>query len=178
MSELQDGFDWRIKPDRTFNVYYPRLQTDRGLVLKYPETISGYANQIYGKMLRNRIYIQGPEPWKAFANDPASEATYGIREFGDGYKDVKTATELNAYASKLRDQRVKPRLYPTIVLRNNLIDVFDSTVLDLGDKVKIIVDDGFTQINSQFRHAGHQVTVSKNGAETVVLYLQDLVELT
>lgn len=178
MSELEDGFDWRIKPDRTFNVYYPRLQTDRGLVLKYPETLSGYAMQHYGKMLRNRIYVQGPEPWSALATSPSSEATYGIREYSDSLKDVKHTNELTAYASKLRDQRIKPRQYPTLVLRNNVIDVFNDSVLQLGDKFKVVIDDGYTQINTQYRHAGHQVTVSKGGSETVVLYTQDLVELT
>jgi hypothetical protein len=179
MSELKDGFDYRITPStRAFNAYYPRLQTDRGLVLKYPETLSGYAMQYYGKMLRNRIYVQGPEPWQATANDPTSEATYGIREYGDTLKDVKHSNELTAYASRLRDIRTKTRAYPTLVLRTKLIDIFDSTVLQLGDKFRVIINDGFVNINTQYRHSGHQVTVSKNGTETVVLYTQDLLELS
>jgi hypothetical protein len=178
MSELADGFDWRIKPDRTFNAYFPRPQTDRGLVLKYPETLSGYAMQYFGKMLRNFIYVQGPEPWQATADDPASRAIYGRRDYADALKDVKHVNELTDYASKLRDTRSKPRMYPTFVLRTGLIDVFNPAVLDLGDKFRVIINDGYVVMNQQFRHVGHQVTVSKNGSETVVLYTQDLVELS
>lgn len=177
-AELDDGFDFWIAPaTRVFNAIYPRPATDRSLHLVYPQHISSYAVTYYGKYLRNRVVVQGPDPAYVVATDTTSLTTYGLREYGDALKDASTQNDLTAYTGHLRDLRKDVKAYPTIVLRGQYLNIFDPTILTFGDKVKVTIQDGYVNIDTQFRYKGAQVTVNKSGDETIVMYTQDLREL-
>jgi len=178
MSELEDGFDWWIDPvNRQFRTSYPRLQVDRKLTLAYRANVRGYAVQYMGKYMRNVIRVQGAEPATVTATNPASITKYGRREYGDSFKDAATATELTAYAGYVRDLRYEPKRYPTITVDIAEVNIFDPTILSMGDQVKVIIDDGYVQFNELLRYKGCQVTVGKGGKETAVVYMEDLREL-
>lgn len=178
MSEMEDGFDFWISPsNRQFHAIYPRPAIDRSLHLVYPQHISSYAVTYYGKYLRNRVVVQGPDPAYVVAVDTTSLATYGLREYGDALKDAATSNDLTEYTGHLRDIRKDVKGYPTLVLRGQVIDIFDPFSITYGDKVKVTIQDGYVQIDEQYRYKGAQVTVNKNGDETIVMYTQDLREL-
>lgn len=178
MAELEDGFDWWIDPAaRQFRTSYPRLQTDRKLTLVYRANIKSYAVQYMGKWMRNVVRVQGADPATVTATNPASITKYGRREFGDSFKDAATATELTAYAGYIRDLRYEPKRYPTLTVDVDEVNMFDSNILQMGDKVKVQINDGYVQYDELLRVKGCQVTVSKHGKETAVLYMQDLREL-
>lgn len=178
MSEMEDGFDFWISPSsRQFHAIYPRPAIDRSLHLVYPQHISSYAITYYGKYLRNRVVVQGPDPAYVVATDTTSLATYGLREYGDALKDAATVNDLTQYTGHLRDIRKDVKAYPTIVLRGQYLDIFDPFTITFGDKVKVTIKDGYVDIDTQFRYKGAQVTVNKSGAETIVMYTQDLREL-
>lgn len=183
-AEMEDGFDFWIDPaTRAFNAIYPRPQVDRGLHLVYPQHISSYAVTYYGKYLRNRVVVQGPDPNYVVAVDTGTLATYGLREYADALKDAATANDLTAYTSHLRDTRKDISKYPTLVLRGQLINIFDPNVIQFGDLIKVTIADtngdqnSYVQIDQKLRYKGAQVTVNKSGDETIVLYTQDLREL-
>lgn len=178
MSEMTQGYDFDITPaNRAFNAYYPRPQTNRGLTLYYPQHIRHYSIQYWGKYLRNSIGVQGVDPNYSTAVDTTSRSTYGLREYGDSYRDAQLITDLNNYASKIRDQRKDVKAYPTISLRQDIIDIFDTNVIQLGDLLGVVIQDGYVQINTTLRYQTAQVSVDKQGSEAVVLYLQDQREL-
>ena len=178
LSEMTDGFDFNIDPDtRNFNAYYPRPQRDNSLELVYPQHIRKYAVQYMGKYMRNSVGVQGQDPSYATAVDTTSRSTYGLREYGDSYRDAQLVTDLDNYASRIRDQRKDPKEYPTITLRADLIDIFDSNIIKYGDKIHVIIEDGYVNVNATLRYITAQVSVDKQGSESVVLYLQDLREL-
>lgn len=178
LSEMDDGPDFWIDPaTRAFNAIYPRPSTNRGLTLSYPNTISSYSIQYYGKYMRNQVVVSGPEPYSVTANDPSSISTYGLRELADSYTDAPNTNALSAYASRLRDLRAVVKNYPTVVLRTQDINVFDPNIIQFGDQIKLIISDGYVDINALHRYGGCQITVANSGAETIVLYMQDLREL-
>lgn len=177
-AEMDDGFDFWIEPStRKFNAIYPRPAIDRSLHLVYPQHISGYAVTYYGKYLRNRVVVQGPDPAYVVATDTTSLSAYGLREYADGLKDAPTENALTAYTGHVRDLRSAVKGYPTIVLRGQYVNIFDPFTITFGDKVKVTIQDGYVNIDSQFRYKGAQVTVNKGGDETIVMYTQDLREL-
>jgi hypothetical protein len=177
-SELEDGFDFWIDPaTRAFNAIYPRPQTNRNLHLVYPQHISSYAITYYGKYLSNRVVVQGPDPAYVVATDTTSLATYGLREYADALKDAATINDHTAYAGHVRDMRKDVKAYPTLVLRGQFLNIFDTSVIQYGDMFKVTIADGYTQVDDLFRYKGAQVTVNKNGDETIVIYTQDDREL-
>jgi hypothetical protein len=178
MAELEDGFDFWISPsNRAVNIVWPRPAIDRNLHLVYPQHISSYAVTYYGKYLRNRVVVQGPDPAFVVATDTTSLATYGLREYGDALKDAATENDLTEYTGHLRDMRKDVKGYPTLVLRGQYLNIFDPFTITYGDLVKVTIQDGYVNIDTQFRYKGAQVTVNKSGAETIVMYTQDLREL-
>jgi hypothetical protein len=178
LSSLTQGFDFSIDPStRAFNAIYPRPQRNNGLQLIYPYHIRKYSVQYMGKFLRNSVGVAGTEPAYSTAVDTTSRSTYGLREYADSYRDAATVTDLNNYASRLRDIRKDVKTYPTVTLNNDLIDIFNTNVIKYGDLVGVQISDGYVQINQTLRYISAQITVDKQGAEAVVLYLQDQREL-
>lgn len=178
MAEMEDGFDFWIAPSsRQFHAIYPRPANDRSLHLVYPQHISSYAVTYYGKYLRNRVVVQGPDPAYVVAVDTSSLSTYGLREYADALKDAPTANSLTEYTGHLRDIRKDVKGYPTLVLRGQYLNIFDPFTITYGDKVKVTIQDGYVQIDAQYRYKGAQITVNKSGDETIVMYTSDLREL-
>jgi len=178
MQAMTSGFDFYIDASaRTFNAIYPRPQRNNNLTLTYPIHIKRYSVQFMGKFLSNSVGVAGTDPAYSNAVDTTSRSTYGLREYGDSYRDAATVTDLNNYASKLRDIRKDVKAYPTITLHQDLIDIFDPNTIKYGDLVGIDIRDGYVQINQTMRYVAAQVTVDKQGSETVILYFQDQREL-
>lgn len=174
ISELDTGFDFDINPTtRAFNTYYPRRQRDLGLTLNYPETIRGYSVNIMGKYLRNDILMQGKKDTWEIATDAASQAEYGLRHYVSAFKDATTVTELTARAGKIRDLRRAPKYAYSISIRADIIDIFDANVMQLGDMIGVNIQDGYVSVSGKLRWVGAQVTVGKNGEESVSLYMDD-----
>ena len=177
-SEMNEGFDFYIDPaTRTFTALYPRPQRDQGLQLIFPYHFRRYSMQYQGKYIRNRIRVQATEPTFIEAVDTTSRSEYGLRDYADSYKDAGTVTDLTAYASKLRDRRKDVWDYPSVVVNTQVLDIFDPTVIKYGDIVRIQISDGYVQYDRDMRYTTAQISVDKQGAESVVIYLQDTREL-
>lgn len=178
ISEMVQGFDFDIDPaTRAFNAFYPRPQTNRNLALYYPQQIRHYSVQYWGKYMRNVVQVQGVDPNLSVAVDTTSRSTYGLREYADSYRDAQLITDLNNYAGKIRDQRKDVKAYPTVSLQQDFIDMFNSNIIQLGDLLRVVIQDGYVNIDTTLRYQTAQITVDKQGSEAVVLYLQDQREL-
>lgn len=179
MSELEDGFDFWIDPDtRKFQARYPRPSVNRGLHLVYPANIASYALNMQGKYVRSRVVVQGPEPEYSVSTNTTVEAKYGLREYGDALKDAGTSDELTEYTTHVGNLRSEISSYPTLVLRDQTIDVFDTNTIQYGDMVRVTIKDGYIDIDAMYRYKGAQLTVNKSGDEIIVLYMQDDREVT
>lgn len=178
MSEMTSGFDFKIDfSTRAFNAYYPRPQRNNNLTLIYPTHIRRYNVQYLGKYMRNSVNVAGVDPNYQTAIDTTSRTTYGLREYADSYRDAQLVTDLAAYAGKVRDIRKDVKNYPTCVLNADIIDIFDTSIIKFGDLVAVNIQDGYVNINQTMRYAAAQISVDKQGSETVVIYLQDQREL-
>jgi hypothetical protein len=176
--EMNFGFDFTIAPaTRAFSARYPRPQRDNHLRLEYPVSIRRYSVQYMGKYLRNSIRVTATDPTYVTAVDTTSRNTYGLREMADSYRDAATVTDLTDYTSKIRDRRKDVKNYPTVLVDPDIINVFDSNVLQYGDLVQVVISDGYVNIDEQLRYITAQISVDKQGSETVVIYLQDTREL-
>lgn len=178
MSEEEDGFDFYITPDRKFHCFYPRPRRNVGLTLTYPTTIRRYSVNKMGKWLRNDILVQGPDPVYKTAVDTASRNKYGLREHVAAYKDASNVNQVTKRAGKIRDDRRRPRYNYSVSIDTTVIDIFDDAIIKFGDVIKLEIQDGhYVDVAESFRYVGHQVTVSEQGSESVVLYLNDLREV-
>lgn len=177
MAEMDTGFDWWITPGRAFTTFYPRLQRNVGLRLEYPGIVHTYGVQFMGKWLRNDILMQGPEQTYAVAVDTTSRSTYGLRQLTTAAKDVKTTNELTALVAHERDLRAAGKAIPHVSLMPSVLNPFDTGQMRLGDLCHIVISDGYVQLNDLHRIVGFQVTVGKQGNESLLLYLEDLREI-
>lgn len=177
-AEMDDGYDFWISPaTRKFNAIYPRPAVDRHLHLVWPQHISSYAMTIQGKYTRNRIVVQGPDPAYAVGINTTNLTKYGLREYADALKDAATSNDLTDYTTHVTNLRSDVSAYPTLVLRGQQFNIFDTTQFQYGDLFRVTIADGYLTVDQQYRYKGAQVTVNKNGDETIVLYTQDTREL-
>jgi hypothetical protein len=178
ISDMTSGFDFNIDPvTRAFNAIWPRPQRANNLTLSYPQHIRKYGVQYMGKYMRNSINVAGVDPAISNAIDTTSRTTYGLREYADSYRDAQLITDLNNYASKIRDQRKDIKSYPTVTLQQDIIDIFDPSIIKYGDLVTVVIQDGYVQFNQLLRYITAQITVDKHGTESIILYFQDQREL-
>jgi len=181
-SDLADdsslGFDWEIDQLRRLQIYYPRPQAQSRARLEWGGVITGYSVQVQGKYEANNIVVKGNESIRSSAIiDTAKRSQYGLRQYADSNTDLMTVTTANEAATRLLNLRRDVRETPQVSLKTDLVNPWDGDIW-MGQLAPLIINDGWTQFNQQMRCDGFQFTVSKQGSESIVLYMSDLREVT
>lgn len=168
------GFDFWVSPTtRRFEAAYPRLSRNIGLRLEYPNAIRTYSVNYFGKWHRNDVLVLGPYNRVSRAISTDARAYYKLRQLTESYTDAPDPTALAARASYIRDLRTAPKVSPIISLESSYLNVFDPATIRMGDMITTVIDDGYVQVNELLRLIGFQVTVGRQGQESVVLYFND-----
>lgn len=174
ISAGDNGFDWYFSTDRKYNQYYPRLQRLSEARLEYGSTIKSYSVQHQGLYESNTVIAVGKD---SLVSPPMIDATmrtkYGLREFVASNTSLTTQSSVNNLASATLDLRRE--INKQVQITTDSVNPFD--LLQYGDLIRTIINDGYVQIDQNMRYVGFQLTVGKHGDESFTLYLNDLREL-
>lgn len=176
LTDMSDGFDWEITPERVYNQIYPKINTRSRISLEYGGSVTNYSVQNMGGYAANDVLVQGPDKTFAHVVDPIKRAEYGLRQYTTSNTSLKSATTLNHYAEFILSQRKDNRIVPQVVVRSDLISPFDGD-LSYGQIVPVVIEDGWVNVNQDMRCVGYQLTLGKHGEETFAVYLEDLREV-
>ena len=168
------GFDWRIGPDRVFHAINPRIAITSGITLEYRANIRRYSMTQHGRYIANDSFVKGKN--KIISStyvDVDSRNKYGLRHYTNQDGGLKSKTKANAKAKQQLALRKNPVPTVQLVISDNLINPLNGD-FGFGHIANVTIDDGWVQYDSQMRCNGYQVTVSKQGSETYVLYMDDL----
>lgn len=171
------GFDWEIDVDRKLQIWYPRPQVPSRSRLVYKQSITGYSVQAQGKWEANDIAYQGAEGIRSDpVIDTAKRAEYGLRQLADNDRDVVLAATCTQRAQRLLTLHRDIQETPSITLRSE-VNPFEGDIW-FGQTAQVVIDDAWTQYNETMRLDGFQLSVGKQGNESVVLYMTDLREVS
>lgn len=171
MTELQDGFDFEITPEKQFIAYYPMKGDDVDFPLELGKNVATIATQEDALDLANSVYAVGAGDGDAtcIANaiDATSRTTYGLLEAVESFTEIKQFTTLQSRANSqlkvLKHPRITPNIY--IVLGADQ-DYYDYVV---GDRVHVKADYGYLQIDDDYRIITMTYQLTNDGREAVTL---------
>lgn len=177
LTEVENGFDMEITPDKKFNVYYPKIGQQRpDIVLSWPGNIKRISYAADGSLMANKIHAigsgNGADRSYETAQDTGLQAVYGLREKKITLSDVSTDTVLTEHANEELNADKVPIIIPSVELRPGTAPFYGD--YGIGDEVTIAVDDYanvFDIVNGQYRIETITLQVDVDGRESVSLGL-------
>lgn len=179
ISDTTNTVVFEITPDGTFNFWKNRGADKSSVVYRYGDgKVANYSDISLLANYRNDIQAVGASP-----NDPTlrwesenltAEAAYGRRQepiFFSYVRDeteLKRATGIRAAKALRTDQAIGLSFFPNAIVPPGATDAD----FRLSDRVKVMIDDGLTNINKLMMVTGSQVIFTR-GVEYTKLRLQD-----
>jgi hypothetical protein len=178
ITQLSDerGFDWSITVDREVNTYYPRRGSDLSATYVFEHlnncVITSLPEDASPGAINNYVKVKGGDNASKFAENTASQATYGRREAIVDYSDEQgTPSKLQSFAN----QMVATRKDTTVVMEVKLDTLHPDYVFGtpwLGDIIRVIGDIGrapYQRVDSLQRVVGVHVELDEQNYESVTL---------
>ena len=177
-SELHNGFDFNITPDKVWQAFYPKRGGPTDHVFELGKNLGNIAVQhdAFGVATEITGLGEGEGNRKCIAVrfDATAQTEYGLLE------DILSLPEVKHFANL--DSRVREELR----LRNHMRDhpqfsiiVHDAPEIfsyNIGDEVRVRADDGYIQIDEDYRIVSIVVQVGDSGKEIGTLVCDNLVE--
>ncbi len=168
-----DGFDFEIKPDKSWWTYYPKKGSSLpGVVLELGKNIESYTwlTDAAGLVTDETAMGSGSGANKllAVSSDSDARTTYGLYESATSYSNIIDQTLLQGQADLDISQLKAPRDQPSIILKAGDPDAtIDS--FSVGDHVKVRIDHGWVQVDGMYRVAKRVVNITPEGQEEQVV---------
>lgn len=181
LAQSTNGFDWEINSaTRQYNCWVPRKDTFAKAGMWFDKDNGGgnlksYSLQLMGEYAANDVLIHNDDQY-AVAISGTNRPIYGLLQYSDADGSATTGTALAASAQFTRNLRQVPKRIPGVVTDGDTYNPFDGDCW-YGDRVPVYISDGSVYYNEDMRCIGMQVSVSKHGSETFVIYLNDLREV-
>lgn len=169
-----NGFDWVITPQRVYNQFYPRINSNANVRLEYGANIKSYSSQIQGIYIGNSVRALGKDKLlTSSVVDTTSQGIYGLMEHVESATGLENIGLLNDVATQTLADRRNPKDIPQIVLNSTLVNPFEGDIT-YGQLARIIINDGYISYDKVMKNVGFQLTVGRHGEETFNLYLNDM----
>ena len=174
LAELAGG-EFAINTDKTID-FLTRLGTDKSASISLRYNV----NQINSANLREfNVEVQGKDTFnkvtgirKGGTTDTYSDATsisnFGMLEIAVNQAQLDSGTDLTNAMTSYIDQRKIEFYSPKVVIDERKIDI---TSLELGDTVKVDLNNGFMTLALNERIIKREIKVSDNAVEVVQLGL-------
>jgi len=177
LSEVINGFDFEITPEKVFNVYYPRIgQVREDIVFTYPGNIRKIRFPVDGFQMANEVTALGAGSGNDVLNqtavDTSSRAAYKLRQLSVNKPGVGTETELLESADEALRLGKSFIYMPSIVVDGDISPRFGT--YNIGDTVQVSVTEylkTLSKVNGQYRIEEMILTIDRDGHEIVQLKL-------
>lgn len=174
LSEMHDGFDYDIAPNKVFHMYYPQ----RGALLGFNFEMDVNANNVYvlrdAKELATEVHGIGGGTEKstciAVVVDTGARATYKLRQTAEDFGETKHFNTMVKRATRKLNNHKAPTRQPQIGVVLTPPDLFD---FNIGDRATVIASAGFLQINSVHRIIAMEVFLDQTGVEVVTVHFDE-----
>lgn len=174
LTEVGNGFDFIITPDKVFKMYHPR----KGAQLKTPfelgKNIGGMGVTNDASDINNWFDAIGAGDGKstciASAADLPSQAKYGLREVAESFTEVRRFATLQDRADEGLRLRLNMREQPSLSIRTEDPLPYEYSV---GDTVTIRANRGYLQLDKEFRIISLSYALSNEGRESVTVQFQE-----
>lgn len=165
LAEVNNGFDFEITPAKVFNVY-SRKGVDRTAttVFEWGTNVESMSiNEDFSTPVNQTIVLG--ENNRVVRTDTSAASIYGLRETTESAFNVTETTTMNDKGDAI-NQKYNTQL-TTIGFKQltNTRPFFGA--ISLGDTVKIRVDQGFYNINNNYRIYGYNITVDSKNKESI-----------
>lgn len=170
MSEILDGVDFEITPNRVLNIY-DKKSTDRSAthIFEYGVNLKSLDEVYDWTDLKNDLKGYGADTLVRTADDGSSQSTYGrmqsIESFTD---DILTAT-LDRHLDDVLRTNAGPVVAYKCVLLPDALPEFGT--YEIGDVVKLKANKGIVNVNKSVRIYGWNVAISDSGEEEIELII-------
>jgi len=170
LTNVRDGVDFSISPNKEFNVFYPRRGQDRpGVVLDFPGNIKSFRYEEDGIEMVTKLFVKGDglddAAVIASATDAQQVAVYGLlhdsRVYSSSNPDV-----LEEFGRGLLRERNKPQvIIDDIVFESGIEGSPTFTEFGIGDTIRVAISSGdVLNINRKFRVERMTYTIDDQGA--------------
>jgi hypothetical protein len=174
LSEVDDGFDFEFKPDRSFVTYYPRQGTRRSDIVFDERNIRSFTRRKDATTQASSILAvgagEGASMVRAATQSSTAVAKYGLTHMVVVDKDITVASTLNDKAQWALDEFADvPNL---IALTVNVTDPQPFSY-GLGDEVRVKWPSPYDPIDEFQRVIGYDI-IWTSGEEQAVLFVEPI----
>jgi hypothetical protein len=178
LAALSNGFEFLINcyysggtVAKALNLYYPTFpQSDIPVLLKYPDHIISYTNPMDALPSAQLVDALGAGEGAAalIATSSIYLPSYPLREKVNPYKDVSYMSTLQAHADADVMRALHPKPIPTLICTTNTQEIAPGS-FKCGSLFHIHIDDGWTQIDDDYRVAQYEVRVDDDEQEMMTI---------
>lgn len=172
---VEAGMEWDMYPygtlsENALNLYTPSLYRATDTTgLYYGSGILKYNLSYMGNAMANYVVATGKEIQSDPYVNTDSRAIYMNIERVESFSDIENKTVLNTMAGNILSRRLSPRTFPQFVINPETTNPFEGGI-NKGAEFQVVIDDGYVNINEQFRCNGFQFTVGRQGNESFNIY--------
>jgi hypothetical protein len=179
LSALNNGFDFEVTALKEWKTYYPSKGAIITMPLEYGKNIDGISIMEDASDNANVYAAIGAGDGKstciAVAFSTTNEAAYGLLEQSDSFTSVKHFAILQDRATEGLRMKKAPRKQPALsVLLNK--DPLPYTYF-VGDRIMVYANEGYLNVNQQFRVISITHELSNEGRESITLDMDDQVSV-
>jgi hypothetical protein len=169
LSEVLDGFEWNVNPDRQINVGYPRLGSRKHFALDFGGFLNSLTRGIDSGTQANGVWQSGGEGTTPVYVEAPGVAQGGLWQASSSDPDVTEQATVQAKGEGVLAERrfLRPTFKATVSPER-----WDPTLIGLGDTADLVVSFGRLHYpDLPVRIVEINVSMTNDGAENVSLTL-------
>lgn len=182
LAALQNGFEFDIvcryngnDIEKVFRLFYPVIQDTPGILFEYPTNILNYSLHVNAQRQAKKVYAigagEGIATLAATAEDPEL-SNYPMREATFPYKDVTEQATIDGHADADLLKVRYPSMLPTLTMRTNVAEIYPGA-FRCGANINVRINDGWVQLDALYRVVQWDCHIDDDGAEHMVIRVND-----
>lgn len=186
LSNVQNGFDWALEVGgtvdnltHTLRLHHPMRGRNTGFVLSWDggTTMLGMSVHESSRQRAQAFFAvgagEGERQITSSVQDPNLLGVLPLVEASGSWIDVSVQATLNAHANRELQLNKRASILPSFTLNPDAEPRWGTYLV--GDTVRVVVDDGWVQIDGFYRIVGRSLAVDEDGVETSKVELAELV---
>lgn len=185
LANVQNGFDWALEVGgtvdnltHTLRLHYPMRGRNTGYVLSWDggTTMLGMSVHESSRQRAQRVVAlgagEGAKQTRFVAQDPNLIGVLPPRTMVETFPDVSEQATIEGHARRLLGLNKRASVVPSFTLNPDVEPRWGTYIT--GDTVRVVVNDGWVQIDGVYRVIARSITVDEDGQETSKVELAEL----